>query len=451
MGKNETTVNGMTEGNITKSILLFAFPLLIGNIFQQLYNVADTAIIGHVLGDHSLAAIGASASIYNLVIGFANGITNGFAVVIARYFGAKDDRNMRKSVAWTYTLTLGVALVLTVLSMILLHTVLLALKTPDEIINETENYLRIILAGTLITCLYNMFSGLMRAVGNSRTPLYFLIISCVLNVFLDIIFVKFFRWGIGGAASATVISQIVSVVLCAIFIYKKENKLSFSPKYIEMDTDMVKDLSSMGISMGLMMVVVSIGSVALQRAVNSLGSDIIAAHITARKVDDIFMLPLGTISISASTFASQNLGAGKHERIRKGIIRCIMIDWIWSVFAFFVIFLFGRNLIYLISGTSNELVMNTANQYIRINISFFVVLSVLLVLRSSLQGLGRKIIPVTGSAVELAFKFGAVGIITRRLGYFGVCILEPIIWIVCAVLVLADFWVYLKTNKNNNL
>lgn len=437
----------MTEGNITKSILLFAFPLLVGNIFQQFYNVADTAIIGHVLGDHSLAAIGASASIYNLVIGFANGITNGFAVVIARYFGAEDEKNMRKAVAWTYTLTFGIAILLTVLSMILLHPILLALNTPGDIIAETENYLRIILSGAIVTCFYNMFSGLMRAVGNSKTPLYFLILACGLNVILDIIFVKYLGMGIGGAAIATVIAQVVSVVLCVTFIYRRSKELAFYPKCVEPDWEMVKDLSSMGLSMGLMMVVVSIGSVALQKAVNSLGSDIIAAHITARKVDDIFMLPLGSISISASTFASQNLGAGKYDRIRKGIARCIMIDWIWSIFAVFVIFVFGKNLIFLISGTSNSFVMNTANQYIRINISFFVVLSVLLVLRSSLQGLGRKIIPVSGSVVELIFKFGAVGIITKQLGYFGVCILEPIIWIVCAFLVLGDFLVYIKAKR----
>ena len=447
MAEKKAASNRMTEGNITKSILLFAFPLLVGNIFQQFYNVADTAIIGHVLGDHSLAAIGASASIYNLVIGFANGITNGFAVVIARYFGAEDENNMKKAVAWTYTLTFSVAIVLTILSLILLHPILKVLNTPDDIINETENYLRIILAGAIVTCFYNMFSGLMRAVGNSKTPLYFLILACGLNVILDIIFVKYFEMGIGGAAIATVIAQIVSVALCIAFIFKKSRELAFYHQYLEPDMEMVKDLSSMGLSMGLMMVVVSIGSVALQRAVNSLGSDIIAAHITARKVDDIFMLPLGSISISASTFASQNLGAGKHDRIRKGIVRCIMIDWVWSMFAAFVIFVFGKTLIYLISGTSNDFVMNTANQYIRINISFFAVLSVLLVLRSSLQGLGRKLIPVMGSGVELIFKFGAVGIITKYLGYFGVCILEPIIWIVCALLVLGDFVVYLRKSK----
>ena len=442
MTTEKAATRKMTEGNITSSILLFALPLFIGNIFQQFYNVADTAIIGHVMGDHSLAAIGASASIYSLVIGFAHGITNGFAVVIARHFGADDERKLKRAVAWTYFLTLAVAFMLTVFSLLLLHPVLTALNTPDDIIAETENYLKIILSGAVVTCLYNMFSGIMRAVGNSKTPLYFLIFACGINVVLDIIFVKYMGMGIGGAAIATVIAQVLSVVLCVTFIYRKLKILAFYPKYIEKDIEMVKDLISMGLSMGLMMVVVSIGSVALQKAVNTLGSDIIAAHITARKVDDIFMLPLGSISIAASTFASQNLGAGKYDRIKKGIFNCIKIDWIWSAFAAFVVFVFGKKLIFLISGTTNQFVMETANRYIRINIAFFAVLSVLLVLRSSLQGLGRKVVPVTGSVVELIFKFGAVGIITDSLGYFGVCILEPIIWSVCAILVLVDFYLF---------
>lgn len=441
--------NSLTEGKITKSIILFAIPLFIGNVFQQFYNVADTAIIGHVLGDHALAAIGASASLYSLVIGFAHGITNGFAVIIARYFGAKDEKRLRRTVAWTYALSTIVAVTLTILSLVFLQPILVALKTPDDIIGETQMYLRIVLGGAIVTCFYNMFAAMMRAIGNSRTPLYFLILASAINVALDILFVKYLNMGINGAAIATVIAQVISVLLCVVCICKKYRVLVLSFNELRWDKELITELSSLGMSMGLMIVVVSIGSVALQSAVNSLGSDIIAAHITARKVDEIFMLPLSSISIAASTFASQNLGAGKKDRIKKGILRCIMIDWVWSLFAAFVVFLFGRQLIYLISGTGNSFVLDTANQYIKINISFFMILSVLLVLRSSLQGLSRKLVPIMGSVVELIFKFGAVGIITRKLGYFGVCILEPVIWCVCALMVLWDYMRYLKSINDN--
>lgn len=443
-----TKYNQMTEGPITKALLVFAFPILLGNIFQQFYNVADTAIIGHILGDHSLAAVGASASIYNLIVGFVNGITNGFSVVVARYYGAKDGANLKKAVSWSYVLTLCIALVLTILSLIFLNPLLRLLKTPDDIIGQTEQYLRIIITFSLVTCFYNMFAGLLRAIGNSRTPLIFLMISSVINVGLDYIFVKYVGLGVAGAAYATVISQVISVVLCTIHVYRKNKGLAFTRKGLVKDVDMVSNLISMGLSMGLMLVVVTIGSVALQGAVNSLGSDIITAHTAARKVDDIFMLPLGTVSVSASTFASQNLGAGRYDRIKIGIRNCIFISWIWSLFSVFVVYMFGTKLIYLISGTRNQLVIDTANRYIRINIAFFVVLCVLLALRSSLQGLGRKMVPVIGSAVEMMFKFGAVGIITKKLGYFGVCILEPIIWIVCAVIVLIDFLVFVRKNDH---
>lgn len=436
--------NQMTEGPITKAILLFALPILIGNIFQQFYNVADTAIIGHILGDHSLAAVGASASIYNLIIGFAYGITNGFSVIVARYFGAKDEYNLKKAVAWSYVLTLCISVILTVGCTILLHPILLALSTPEEIIGDTENYLRIIIVCSIITCFYNMLSGLMRAIGNSKIPLVFLIISSIVNVLLDYIFIKYIGLGVAGAAYATVIAQVISVVLCVAYIYTKSKELAFKRSGLEKDTDMVRDLISMGFSMGLMLVVVSIGSVALQGAVNSLGSDIITAHTAARKVDDLFMLPLGTISIAASTFASQNLGAKRSDRIKIGIRNCIIISWVWSIISVIIIYAFGTDLIYLISGTGNQYVIDTANWYIRINIAFFVVLGVLLILRSSLQGLGRKLIPVTGSVVEMVFKFGAVGIISKSLGYFGVCILEPIIWIVCAILVITDFVLFIE-------
>jgi putative MATE family efflux protein len=439
--------NYMTEGPITKAILTFAFPILIGNVFQQLYNVADTAIIGHILGDHSLAAVGASAPIVSLIIGFVYGITNGFSVIIARYYGAKDYDNMRKAVAVSYVLTLIIATIMTVASRLLLGTILRALSTPSEIINETESYLKIIITFCVITCFYNMFSGLMRAIGNSRMPLVFLIISSIINVMLDYIFVKYFGWGVKGAATATVIAQAVSVILCMLYVYTKSKELAFTKEGLNTDMSMVKELISMGLSMGLMLVVVSIGSVALQRAVNYLGSDIITAHTAARKVDDLFMLVMGTISVSASTFASQNLGAGHYDRIREGIKKCILISWVWSLFAIAVVYIFGTKLIYLISGTSNEFVIATSNRYIRINIAFFMVLGVLLVLRSSLQGLGRKMVPVAGSIVEMAFKFGAVGIISRKLGYFGVCILEPIIWVVCAILVLVDFMRFLMNTK----
>lgn len=437
----------LTNGSEIKAILWFAFPILIGNIFQQLYNVVDTAVIGNVLGNNALAAVGASGPIYSLVIWLAVGFTSGFSVILARFFGANDEYNMKRSVSLIYTLTVLIAILLSVGSVLILPTILKLLHTPKAIFQQTYTYLIIILASAIITIFYNMLSALLRAIGNSKMPLYFLIVSSFVNVVLDILFVKYLHMGIGGAAYATVIAQFISAILCLIYIYKRCPLLKFERKYLTWDGKLIKELFFMGLSMGLMYVAVSIGSVALQGAVNSLGEDTIAAHTAARKIDDIFMLPLGTLSSAASTFASQNLGAGKLNRIKKGINKTIGIAMGWSLVSTVVCYCFGSKMLEALTGSDSAFVINTAFQYVKINIPFFVVLSVLLVLRSSLQGLGRKVVSVCGSVIELIFKFGAVGVITKQLGYFGVCILEPIIWIICAALVFSDYMLFLRQQK----
>ena len=439
----------MTEGNILRNLIFFAVPILIGNIFQQLYNVADTAIIGNLLGDSALAAVGASAPVYGLLIGFAGGLTNGFAVVIARYFGAKNDREMKKAVSLTYILSGIIALVLTVTGVIIIRPLLAALQTPDEIITDTGNYMTIIILFSTVTIAYNMLAGMMRAVGNSKAPLYFLIASTFVNIGLDFLFVKSFDMGVSGAAYATVISQGVSVVLCFIYALRKCDFLLFRRSELTFDRSMLSNLTSTGLSMGLMYAIVSVGSVILQGAVNSFGTETVTAHTAARKIDDIFMLTLGTIAMSSSTFASQNYGAGKIDRVKKGIRYGILLSFGWSAFAVLCAVLFRVPMITALTGTTSETVINTASEYIIWNISFFFILGVLLVLRSSLQGVGRKLVPVTGSAVELLLKIAATAILAPNLGYFGICICEPIIWTACAVIVAADYAVFLRKTADS--
>ncbi len=440
----------MTEGNILKNLVYFAIPVLIGNIFQQLYNVADTAIIGNVLGDNALAAVGAAAPVYNLLIGFANGLTNGFAVIIARYFGANNKRKMRESICMTYILSAIIAFVLTSASIAILHPLMKALKTPDNIIANTESYLRIIIIFSVVTIAYNMFAGMMRAIGNSKAPLYFLVVSTFVNIGLDLLFVKVFNMGVAGAAYATVISQCISVVLCFVYALKKCDFLIFSRSELVWDKALLADLTSTGISMGLMYAIVSVGSVILQGAVNSFGTSTITAHTAARKIDDIFMLPLGTISMASSTFASQNYGAGKMDRVKRGIRYSISIAFIWSAFSILVCVMLRKPLIQALTGTTDKAVISTASRYIIWNVSFFLILSILLVLRSSLQGVGRRLVPVMGSAAELLLKILAAAVLAPKLGYFGICISEPIIWIVCALIVLIDYSVFIKHPLGKN-
>ncbi len=442
----------MTEGSILKNLMYFAVPVLIGNIFQQLYNIADTAVIGNILGDDALAAVGVAAPVYNLLIGFASGLTNGFAVIIARYFGANNEREMKKSVSLTYILSAIIAVVLTVGSVAVLHPLMRALKTPDNIITDTESYMRIIIIFSAVTIAYNMLAGMMNAIGNSKAPLYFLIISTFVNIGLDILFVKFFNMGVAGAAYATVISQGVSVVLCFMYALKKCDFLVFRKSELIWDRALLADLTSTGLSMGLMYAIVSVGSVILQSAVNSFGTSTITAHTAARKIDDIFMLPLSTISMAVSTSTSQNFGAGKTDRVKQGIRYGIIISFIWSAFSVLICVLFCKPMIQALTGTTDKIVISTASKYIIWNVSFFFVLGILFVLRSSLQGVGRKFVPVMGSVVEFLLKILAVAVLAPKLGYFGICILEPIIWIVCAVIVMLDYSVFIKhTSKTNGI
>lgn len=439
----------MTEGSILKNLICFAIPILIGNLFQQLYNIADTAVIGNILGDQALAAVGAAAPVYNLLIGFANGLTNGFAVIIARYFGAADKHKMNRSIALTYVLSAVTAVVLTIGSLVLLDPLMRSLKTPDEILSDTESYMKIIILFSAVTIAYNMFAGMMRAIGNSKTPLYFLVISTLVNIGLDILFIKEFHMSVAGAAYATVIAEGVSVVLCFLYALKKCKFLIFKKSKLVWEKIMVADIASTGLSMGLMYAIVSVGSVILQGAVNSFGTSTITAHTAARKIDDIFMLPLGTISMAASTFASQNYGAGKVDRVKKGIRYGIIIAFLWSMISVVICIPLCRSFIHALTGTTDKEVVAFAFKYIAWNIPFFPVLGILLVLRSSLQGVGRKLIPVSGSVIELFLKILAVTIFAPKLGYFGICISEPIIWIVCAAIVIVDYAVFVRRLVRN--
>lgn len=447
--KEKQQVTNLTNGPIIKSLLLFTLPIILGNLLQQLYNIVDTAVIGHFLGDNALASIGAAGPIYELIIGITMGFGNGFSVLIARYFGAQEENRFKKSVSWTYFFSFVIAILLTIIGMIGIKPLLIALRTPTAIIEDTTYYMQIIIAFSIVTIFYNMFAGMLRAIGNSRVPLYFLGIATILNIFLDIFFVKDLDLGVAGAGYATVIAQLICTILCILYIQKKCPILRFHKKDLIKDTALVSDLLTTGFAMALMYVVVSIGSVALQSSVNSFGKQTIAAHNAARKIDNAMMMPISAVNTAAATFTSQNFGAGKMQRVKKGISSSLILCFLWSLFAMILSYLFGEQMITLLTSSRDSLLIRTAFQYIKINILFFPALTILIVLRSSLQGMGRKLIPLLASVIELVFKFIAVGFIAPTLGYFGVCILEPIIWIVCAIVVLIDYVIFLK--KHNKI
>lgn len=438
----------MTEGKPLRLILLFSIPILFGNIFQQFYNVMDTAIVGNVLGDDALAAVGATSPFFGLVTGLAVGASNGFSMILARYYGAKDSDGLKQALYITYVLAAVIGLVLTVLATLGIRPLLVLLGTPDSIMEDAVSYLRIAFGGLLITVAYNIFAGVMRAIGNSIMPLIFLVIASVVNILLDFLFVAGLGMGVAGAAFATVIAQLVSVLTSLWYVVTKCSELKMEKQHMKLNGKMAVDLLSTAFSMALMLVVVSIGTVALQSAVNSFDKEVIAAHTAARKIDELFMIPLSTFSITASTYGSQNYGAGKMDRIREGIFNTFALGFIWSTLGIILVYLAGPFMVKTITGSENDIIIQTAVRYIRINFPFYYFLVPLLVLRSTLQGLGRRLVPVIGSGIELVGKFLVVAFLAPKLGYLGVCISEPIIWIICMCLVMWDFYAHIL-HKND--
>jgi len=438
MEKNQIT--DLTTGNPTKLIFYFALPIFLGNLFQQMYNMTNMIIVGHALGENALAAIGATTPLFGLIVGMALGINNGFAIVIARYFGAKEMHNMRQAVAMTVILDLIISLVFTVVGVGTIMYLLKLLNTPIELINESYGYIVIILMFMIITIMYNMIAGVLRALGDSRSPLVYLIYASILNVVLDLTFILVFKWGIRGAAYATVISQLLAVILGFNHIIKRCPELKLSKADFKYDGSMVMELFTSGLSMGFMLSIVSIGSVALQSAINGFGKEIITAHMAARKVSEIYMMPLGTLSIAAATYVSQNYGAKKYERINIGLKKTVLMGTVWSTLVVITAFAFGPYMIRFLTGTNDAVIIDTAVKYLRINTPFYYVLSILFIYRSTLQGIGRKFTPLVSSSIELVGKLAVVGFLAPVVGYLGVCISEPLIWVACAIFVLIIFY-----------
>ncbi|BCN30663.1 MATE family efflux transporter [Anaeromicropila herbilytica] len=445
MTKSNTT--DMTTGTPLTIILKFAIPIFIGNIFQQLYNLIDTIIAGHFLGDNAIAAIGATTAIYSLIINMANGLNNGYAIIVARAFGEKNEEKLRKSFAIMIVLNISASIVFTILSAIFIMPVLELLHTPEKIIGDAYEFIIIILFGIVITITYNMFAGLLRAIGNSRTPLIYLIISCVVNIILDFVFIVGLRTGVGGAALATMLSQLLSVILCFSLVIRKYPELKLSKRHFQFEKELVIEMFTTGISMGFMYSIFAIGSVVLQSAINGLGTAIITGHTGARKIVELCMQPLSTLSSANATFVSQNYGAGKYDRIKEGIRKTCLCGFIWSTITLVFIYLFAPFIIKAITGSTNHEVITNAVMNLRINMPFYYPLGVLLVLRTSLQGIGRKIAPLFSSSIELIMKCFATFFLVSHLGYLGVSIAEPSTWLVCMLFLLFTYKKAMKEIK----
>ncbi len=433
MVKSSAYTADMTEGAPIRHILLFAIPLFIGTVFQQFYNFADTMIAGRNLGDQAIAAIGASSAIYSLMIAFANGLNSGYGLVLSRSFGAKDYRQFKRAAASMIILDIAVTVLLTLAALLFLRPLLTLLDTPADIYESAYAYIAIILGGMITTILYNMCAGFLRAVGNSRTPLYFLILSCAVNLVLDILLIVVFHMGVAGTATATVIAEGISAAGCFLYMWKNYSDFLPGREDFRPERTLYTEMFSTGLSMALMLSVFSLGSIIMQRSINRLGTEIITAHTSSRRIYEMLMMPLSTVATANATFVSQNFGAGKRERIQSAMRQVILLELAWSVFSVAVSLVGGRMLLVLLTGTENEGIINNALWNLRLSTVFFFPLGILLVLRTTLQSMKRKIIPVVSSSIELAMKILACVFLIPVAGYGGVVVTEPAIWVICAV------------------
>ena len=424
----------LTKGYPAKVIILFALPLMIGNILQTLYNITDSKIVSMYLGAGALGAVGATAVISNTMIGFITGMTQGCSILIAQSFGAGDKRSLRNYMAGTVIVTGLLAAFMTVFGETFIGSLLRLLRTPEDIYDDALSYVRIILAGVVFISLYNMCSNALRAIGDSKTPLVCLSISVCLNVGLDFLMVGALHLGIRGAAYATILSQAVSGLLAAAFLLIRYRKVLI-PRRGEwrLNAQRWGNLIPSGISMGLMGCIVNIGTIFLQSAINDLGTQYVTAHTAARRMFDITMIMIFTFGISMTTYVSQNLGAGEGGRIRQGIRHAIVIDTIISTVLIALTFAFGRPIISWIASTDDPVIVNAGVMYIRIGTCFYYVLGPLFILRCSLQGLGHRIVPLVSSGLELTTKILSALFLVPALKYLGVSLTEPISWVIMVI------------------
>lgn len=447
MATNRTTTD-LTRGNPLKMTILFAIPLFLSNIFQQLYNLTDISIIGHSLGDDALSAIGSVSTIYGFFNSLMFGMSNGFAVVISRYFGSKDSRGLKKAIANTIFISVIWGILIPLTGFLSLKPLMSVLHTPDDIFDMAYSYASVVIMLSVFMFTYNVLRGILQAIGNSRAPLYFLIVSVITNIILDLILVKGLKLGLPGAAYATAISQALSSALTLLYIIRFVPELKLSREDLTLDAGLLSDLFTSGISFALMYTVVNLGSMILQGAINDLGKTTIAAHTTARKISELCMMTLSTLANAMATFAGQNHGAGLYERIKQGLRSVLLFSFGIATLLILMIYTIGGSLVKMISGSSTDELIDTALFYLKLDLPFYFVLAILLITRTTLQGMGSKFSPIIASIMELILKIVTARILAVKLGYLGIALCEPIIWVVCAIYIIIVFWVMIRKRSH---
>lgn len=443
--KSRSNNQDLTVGNPFKVLWKFAIPVIGGNLFQLFYTLADSVIVGKTLGASALAAVGSTSIIIYFVLCFIQGFTNGFGICLGQRCGAKDENGMRKSIAVSLLLCVFFTVIVTVVCCALSHPVLRLMKTPEDIYKDAYAYMFVVLLGTGATVFYNMISNILRALGDSRTPLYFLVFSSVLNVVLDILFIMPLHMGVAGAAWATVLSQLISSVCCLISGLKAFPVLHLRKEDFCGIKEAAKIHVKLGFTMGFQMSVMCIGQLAMQASVNALGSSAVAGYTAATKADQVSVLVNNAMMTAISNYVAQNYGAGKKDRIRKGVRACLIQTEVLNAVMCVGILLLRRQIVELFITNPSAEIVAYSNGYLNVVAPCYFLLGLLAVYRTSIQSMQNSATPFAACMIELVMRIGSTAILTDYIGYYGVCLASPLAWAgACAILIP----VYYKMMRN---
>ena len=437
----------LTHGSITKGLLLFALPMIAGNLLQQLYNIADTLIVGQALGRNALAAVGSTGSINFMIIGFCTGACSGFAIPVAQKFGAGDYDGMRKFVANAGWLSAVFAAVMTTIVGFLCMRILQCMNTPEDIIHGAYDYIFVIFLGIPVTYLYNMLAGIIRSLGDSKTPVYFLLLSSLMNIALDFFTILVLGMGVRGPALATVISQGISAVLCLIYMIRHYPILHMKQGEWQPDGRMLCALCGMGIPMGLQYSITAIGSVVLQTAVNSLGSMAVAAVSTGSKVSMFFCCPFDALGGTMATYAGQNVGAKKLNRVKEGLKAASLIGIIYSLIAFMVLLFGGRYIALLFMDADQTEIIGRVATFLIGNSMFYIPLTFVNVVRFTIQGMGFSTFAILAGVCEMAARSLVGFCLVPVFGFLPACFASPLAWIFADAFLIPAFFHCMKKLK----
>jgi putative MATE family efflux protein len=441
----------MSKGNPAKLIFFFMIPILAGNLFQQFYSMVDTFVVGRFDGVQSLAAVGSTGGMSFLILGFVGGLTAGFSVIISQRFGAKDITGMKKAVAMS-CLSAGVlALIVSIIAVLSSKPLLLLLKTPSDILDAANAYITIIYMGIFATVYYNLLASVLRALGDSKSPLYFLILASILNVIGDFITVVYLHLSVRGVAYATIFSQTVSALCCLLYIIRRYPSLHLTKKDWKVDLSLIGKLLKIGLPSALQFSVCAIGVLIVQASINALGSETVAAYSVGTKIEQLVTQPLVTLGMAMATFTGQNLGAGRLDRIRQGVKSGVLLTILFSICSYILLQFFKNPLARLfIEGNQTQVIAQVA-LYLKVVAIFFIPLGLIFIYRNTCQGLGSGLIPMLSSIQELIFRALVVLTLPRYFGYVGICLSSPIAWVAAASLLVIAYHRKLSTLEKSFL